>query len=59
MPKFIGVEPSGLLNFMKFRQFLTGPVKLRNRNAHTFPKSLFNGAGVNALLLILGQPVEI
>jgi hypothetical protein len=59
MSKFLGVESLGSLNVIKFRHIFTGPVKLRNRDAHTFPKSLFNGAGVNALLLILGQPVEI
>ncbi len=49
------------LNVIKFRHIFTGTVgtvKLCNRDAHTFPESLFNGAGVNALLLILGQPVD-
>jgi|GEM_PF-3519660 len=37
MTKFVGVEPSGSLNVIKFRYICTG---------------------VNALLLILGQPVK-
>ena len=38
MSKFLGVEPLGSLNVIKFRHIFTG---------------------VNALLLILGQPVDI
>jgi len=52
MSKFVGVEPLGSLNVIKFRHIFTGPVKLCNRDAHTFPESLFNRAGVNACLCV-------
>ncbi len=55
MSKFVGVESLGSLNVIKLRHIFTDPVKLCNMDAHTFPESLFNRAGVNALLLILGQ----
>jgi len=48
------LRSSDVLNLVTSKlQNTTGPVKLGNMDAHTFPKSLFNRAGVNALLLIL------